>query len=178
MLFRSLDTIASDAPTPEEDAVLDSMRRDIRAVLDTELAGLEQQVVRYRFGLVYDDDDDNNNEVEDDDSNDDGDTVLRRHQRNRLLLLNNTIKCGESYSVRETSQVLQISMDRVRLLEARALNKLRHPMRNYKLKDYVQGLGSSASMSSTRNIQKPSSSSLGGAAATRSPRLQIGRAHV
>jgi hypothetical protein len=147
-----LDTIASDGPTPEEDAVLDSMRRDIRAVLDTELAGLEQQVVRYRFGLVYDDDLD----VE-----------------HRLWNHTTGIKCGESYSVRETSQILQISMDRVRLLEARALNKLRHPMRNYKLKDYVQGLESTAtaftsgvtntkssSSSSSGHMPKPSSSSL------------------
>jgi RNA polymerase sigma factor (sigma-70 family) len=94
-----LDMIASDGPTPEEDAVLDSMRRDIRAVLDTELNGLEQQVLMYRFGL-------------------------NEH---------------EPCSVKETANALNISMDRVRHLEARALNKLRHPMRNYKLKDYVQG---------------------------------------
>lgn len=94
-----LDMIASDGPTPEEDAVLDSMRRDIRAVLDTELNGLEQQVLMYRFGL-------------------------NEH---------------EPFSVKETASALNISMDRVRHLEARALNKLRHPMRNYKLKDYVQG---------------------------------------
>jgi RNA polymerase sigma factor (sigma-70 family) len=94
-----LDMIASDGPTPEEDAVLDSMRRDIRSVLDTELSGLEQQVLMSRFGL-------------------------NEH---------------ESFSVKETASALNISMDRVRHLEARALNKLRHPMRNYKLKDYVQG---------------------------------------
>ena len=144
-----LDTIASDGPTPEEDAVLNSMRRDIRAVLDAELAGLEQQVVRYRFGLVYDDDDD-------DSSNDDAVRQRRIHR------FNNTMnKCGESYSVRETSQILQISMDRVRLLEARALNKLRHPMRNYKLKDYVQGLGSTTTTSSSSGndgMTKPASS--------------------
>ena len=158
-----LDTIASDGPTPEEDAVLDSMRRDIRAVLDTELAGLEQQVVRYRFGLVYDDDD-NKNEHEYDNLNDrrntnhddDDDGMMHRHRR---LLNNHTIACGESYSVRETSQILQISMDRVRLLEARALNKLRHPMRNYKLKDYVQGLGMSITTSMSSSTSRSSASS-------------------
>lgn len=91
------DTLASDAPTPEEDAVQDSMRRDIRAVMDTELVGVERQVLVYRFGL----------------------------EDRRPL------------SVTETAAALCISRDRVRLVEARALNKLRHPTRNYKLKEYI-----------------------------------------
>jgi RNA polymerase primary sigma factor len=102
------DTLASDAPTPEEDAVQDSMRRDIRAVMDTELAGVERQVLVYRFGL---------------------------EDRKPL-------------SVTETAAALCISRDRVRLVEARALNKLRHPTRNYKLKEYIHEEGSSSSTAS------------------------------
>jgi len=45
---------------------------------------------------------------------------------------------GQPRSVEETSKLLGISRDRVRNLEAHALNKLRHPQYNYKLKDYVE----------------------------------------
>lgn len=92
------DKIASDSPTPEEDAEVDSLRRDIRAVVD-ELGDRERDVLVSRYGL------------------DD----------------------GRPKSVQETSERLQLSRDRVRVVEARALNKLRHPQRNYKLKEYVGG---------------------------------------
>ena len=92
------DKIASDSPTPEEDAQVQSLKRDIHEVVN-DLAERERDVLVARFGL------------------DD----------------------GTSKSVEETSKRLGISRDRVRLIEARALNKLRHPQRNYKLKDYVGG---------------------------------------
>ncbi len=92
------DRIASDSPTPEEDAQVKSLRRDILEVVN-ELAERERDVLVARFGL------------------DD----------------------GTSKTVGETSKRLGISRDRVRLIEARALNKLRHPQRNYKLKEYVGG---------------------------------------
>ena len=91
------DIVASDAPTPEEDAEADYLRRDIRAVMDTALADKEREVIVKRFGL------DN----------------------------------GRPRTVKETAELLDISRDRVRLVEARALNKLRHPQRNYKLKEYI-----------------------------------------
>ena len=92
------DRIASDSPTPEEDAQAESLRRDINAVVN-ELPERERDVLVARFGL-YD---------------------------------------GTPKTVEETSKHLGISRDRVRLVEARALNKLRHPQRNYKLKEYVGG---------------------------------------
>jgi len=92
------DKIASKNPTPEEDAELDSLRTDIRAVVD-ELGDRERDVLVTRFGL------------------DD----------------------GNPRSVDETAKRLGISRDRVRMVEARALNKLRHPQRNYRLKEYVGG---------------------------------------
>jgi RNA polymerase primary sigma factor len=92
------DRLASDAPTPEEDVQIKSLRQDIRAVVN-ELAARERDVVVCRFGL------------------DD----------------------GEPRTVEESAKLLGISRDRVRLIEARALNKLRHPQRNYRLKDYVGG---------------------------------------
>jgi RNA polymerase primary sigma factor len=91
------DTLASDAPTPEEDAEADYLRRDIRAVMDKTLAEREREVIVNRFGL----------------------------------------EDGKPRTVAETAQSLGITRDRVRLVEAKALNKLRHPQRNYKLKDYI-----------------------------------------
>jgi RNA polymerase primary sigma factor len=114
------DTLASDAPSPEEDAVHDSMRRDLRAVMDTELAGVERQVLVHRFGLE---------------------------------------NAQQPLSVTETAAALAISIDRVRLVEARALNKLRHPMRNYKLKEYVVHAGPTTQVADERPAAASSSSS-------------------
>jgi len=90
------DFIASDAPTPEEDAEHKSLQQDIRAVVN-ELAEREREVLVLRFGL------DN----------------------------------GEPMSTSETAAQLGITTDRVRHVETRALNKLRNPQRNYRLKDYL-----------------------------------------
>lgn len=98
------DFIASDAPTPEEDAEHKSLQRDIRAVVN-ELAEREREVLILRFGL------DN----------------------------------GEPMSTSETAAQLGITTDRVRHMETRALNKLRNPQRNYRLKDYL-GEGHHASI--------------------------------
>jgi RNA polymerase primary sigma factor len=92
------DTLASDGPTPYEDAEAEHLRRDIRTVIDASLQEVERDVIIYRYGL------DN-------------------QQKPR--------------SVAETAQQLGIPTDRVRLYEARALNKLRHPQRNNLLKEYI-----------------------------------------
>lgn len=44
---------------------------------------------------------------------------------------------GSPKTVDETSKRLGMSRDRVRVVEARALNKLRHPQRNHRLKSYL-----------------------------------------
>ena len=90
------DSIASDAPSPEEDAQHQLLQRDIRAVVN-DLAGRESEVLTLRFGL------DN----------------------------------GEPMSASRTAIKLGITIDQVRYIEARALNKLRSPHRNYRLKDYL-----------------------------------------
>ena len=46
---------------------------------------------------------------------------------------------GTPKTVEEIAKRLGISRDRVRVVEARALNKLRHPQRNHRLKSYVGG---------------------------------------
>lgn len=91
------DFIASDSPTPEEDAEFDYLKRDIRAAIDDLGNDRERDVLIWRFGL------------------DD----------------------GSPKTLGETAKRLGITKDRVRMVEARALNKLRHPQRNHRLKDYV-----------------------------------------
>ena len=90
------DTIASDGPTPEENAQSQYLKNDIRSVVN-ELADHERDVLTLRFGL----------------------------------------EDGKSMSVSQTAKHLGISSDRVRLIAARAINKLRSPQRNYRLKEYV-----------------------------------------
>ena len=93
------DTIASDAPTPLEDAQQASLRQDLDAVLQDALTATERTVLLTRYGL------------------DD----------------------GHSKTLEETSRQLGVSRDRVRVVEARALNKLRSPQKNYRLKTYLGG---------------------------------------
>lgn len=57
----------------------------------------------------------------------------------RDVLLNRFgLEDGNPRTLEETSHRMGISRDRVRRAEARALNKLRHPQRNYMLKEYVE----------------------------------------
>ena len=100
------DRIASDNPSPEDNAEVDFLRQDIRAVIN-ELNSIERDVLVHRFGL------------------DD----------------------GNFRSVTEVAQMLGISRERARIVEAKAINKLRHPRRNYKLKEYVEdNAGNNGSM--------------------------------
>lgn len=56
-----------------------------------------------------------------------------------VLMLRFGLENGEPMTVSQTAKELGISVDQVRLVEARALNKLRSPQRNYRLKEYVGG---------------------------------------
>lgn len=94
------DRIASDSPSPEDNAEVHFLRQDIRAVIN-ELNSIERDVLIMRFGL------------------DDG-----------------TFR-----SIGEVAELFNMSRERARLVEARAINKLRHPGRNYKLKEYVDDNG-------------------------------------
>jgi len=63
-----------------------------------------------------------------------------------VLIARFGLEDGSPKTLEETAKKLGLSRDRVRMVEARALNKLRHPQRNYKLKLYVNG-GASCSSS-------------------------------
>ncbi len=91
------ERIASDSPTPEEDAEFDFLKRDIRAAIDALGNDRERDVLCSRFGLID----------------------------------------GNPRTLKETGERLGISTERVRVIENRALNKLRHPQRNYRLAEYV-----------------------------------------
>jgi len=54
-----------------------------------------------------------------------------------VLVLRFGLNDGSAMTIQESSKVLGISKDRVRLIEARALNKLRHPGRTDRLKGYA-----------------------------------------
>jgi len=54
-----------------------------------------------------------------------------------VLIARFGLEDGNPRTLEETAKRLGLSRDRVRMVEARALNKLRHPQRNYKLKVYV-----------------------------------------
>mmetsp|Transcript_15763 Transcript_15763/g.22499 ORF Transcript_15763/g.22499 Transcript_15763/m.22499 type:complete len:510 (-) Transcript_15763:75-1604(-) len=62
---------------------------------------------------------------------------LSERERN-VLLLRFGLDDGTPKAADEVAKRLRIPKDRVRPIEARALNKLRHPGRNYKLKDYIE----------------------------------------
>jgi RNA polymerase sigma factor (sigma-70 family) len=93
------DTLASDAPTPLEDAQRESLRRDLHQVLLDHLTDTERGVLVARYGL---------------------------HD-------------GNPKTLEETARIVGVSRERVRLVEAKALNKLRSPQKNYSLQTYVGG---------------------------------------
>lgn len=47
------------------------------------------------------------------------------------------IEDGSPRTLGETADILGLTKDRIRMIEARALNKLRHPQSDHRLKDYV-----------------------------------------
>lgn len=102
------DMVASDAPTPEEDAQTNYLRRDVRHVLTEWLQPKERLVLMTRFGL----------------------------------------EDGNPRTVADTAKSLGWSRDRVRCMEARALNKLRSPRSNHRLKEYVVVSSTTTSSSS------------------------------
>lgn len=71
-----------------------------------------------------------------------------------VLVLRFGLDDGEPMTIDETAIRLDITRDRVRLVETRALNKLRNPQRNYRLKEYVSGGHQESSIDDVRNHHK------------------------
>lgn len=85
------------------------------------------------------------------------DTALAATER-EVIVNRYGLEDGNPRSVAETADSLGLTVDRVRLVEARALNKLRHPQRNYKLKEYINR-GDNISPASGRKSRSNRSSS-------------------
>jgi len=56
----------------------------------------------------------------------------------KLQIDENLIIPDESKSLEETSKEFNLTRERIRQIEAKALRKLRHPSRSKKLKDYLE----------------------------------------
>lgn len=76
-----------------------------------------------------------------------------------VLNLRYGLENGESMTLSDTAKHIGISEDSVRLVEARALNKLRSPQRNYKLKEYVNGKADEELARSKKKVEEKKRSS-------------------
>ena len=60
------------------------------------------------------------------------------HREQRVLQLRFGLDDGRSRTLEEVGQEFQVTRERIRQIEAKALRKLRHPSRSRKLKDYLE----------------------------------------
>jgi len=56
----------------------------------------------------------------------------------RVLQLRFGLEDGRSRTLEEIGQEFELTRERIRQIEAKALKKLRHPSRSRKLKDYLE----------------------------------------
>ena len=129
------DLVASDCPTPEEAAQYDAMQQDIWHVMETELSPIERQVIWHRFGFCQ--------------------STGGLQQQQPSHKTPGPFSLGTT--VADTARALNMSRDRVRLVEARALNKLRHPQKNYRLRNYVEDADGAFLPTQWRQKRRPSS---------------------
>ena len=64
------------------------------------------------------------------------DTLTPREQR--VLQLRFGLEDGRSRTLEEVGKEFNVTRERIRQIEAKALRKLRHPSRSRKLKDYLE----------------------------------------
>ena len=60
------------------------------------------------------------------------------HRERKVLELRFGLEDGRSRTLEEVGREFQVTRERIRQIEAKALRKLRHPSRSKKLKDYLE----------------------------------------
>jgi len=66
-------------------------------------------------------------------------TILKslNHRERQVLEMRFGLKDGQSHTLEEVGQAFGVTRERIRQIEAKALRKLRHPLRSRKLRDYL-----------------------------------------
>jgi RNA polymerase primary sigma factor len=59
------------------------------------------------------------------------------HRERRVLEMRFGLKDGRGHTLEEVGQAFGVTRERIRQIEAKALRKLRHPLRSRKLRDYL-----------------------------------------
>jgi RNA polymerase primary sigma factor len=59
------------------------------------------------------------------------------HRERRVLEMRFGLKDGQGHTLEEVGQAFGVTRERIRQIEAKALRKLRHPLRSRKLRDYL-----------------------------------------
>jgi len=104
-----------ETPFPFES---DNFLRDkVSAVVRNDEEGLEKQLLKNTLSQVL--------------------NVLSPDERD-ILIMRFGLDDGDPKTVEEIGQIFNVTRDKIRKIETRALNKLRSPNKNYKLKTFVQ----------------------------------------
>ena len=114
-----------DSPSPQDVASYTMLREQLEEVMKT-LTPREAKVLRLRFGL----DDGKARTLEEVMG-----TLTPREAK--VLRLRFGLDDGKARTLEEVGKEFDVTRERIRQIEAKALRKLRHPSRSKKLKDYM-----------------------------------------
>ncbi len=105
--------------SPATEAELSILKERIQEAL-ADLSEREREVIVLRFG------------IEDDSVK----PLLSETTRNRIAAL--CITTGYPKTLEEVGEVFEVTRERIRQIEAKALRKLRHPIRSYRLRGFIE----------------------------------------
>ncbi len=105
--------------SPATEAELSILKERIQEAL-ADLSEREREVIVLRFGIEHD-------SVK---------PLLSETTRNRIAAL--CITTGYPKTLEEVGEVFEVTRERIRQIEAKALRKLRHPIRSYRLRGFLE----------------------------------------
>ena len=105
--------------SPATEAELSILKERIQEAL-ADLSEREREVIVLRFGIEHD-------SVK---------PLLSETTRNRIAAL--CITTGYPKTLEEVGEVFEVTRERIRQIEAKALRKLRHPIRSYRLRGFIE----------------------------------------